>query len=122
MTPDRLAAVRARIPDCALAIWADMETSTVLAGDADLHYPQEHLDALGDCAAMLLGLPGLGDGPQPDDAIFLGPTGSYGFLRIPGAAGEALCCLCGPMLDPDALIQAIRQAVASSELAGDVHP
>lgn len=122
MTPDILAAVRALIPDCALAVWADMDMSTVLAGDSDLPYPQEHLDALGDCAGVLLSIPGVGDGQVPDDAVLLTATGSYAFLRLPDARTEALCCLCGPMSDPGTLITAMRAALVTSGLPGDVHP
>lgn len=122
MTPDLLAEVRARIPHCTLAVWADMESGTVLAGNADLHYPQEYLDALGSCAAVMLGLPGPQGEMLPDEAVFLSATGSYAFIRASDATGEALCCLCGPIIRPDVLISSMREAMGNTTPQRKVGP
>ncbi|NKX44435.1 hypothetical protein [Roseicyclus persicicus] len=114
MTPDTLARLRRAVPACSLVVWADIDKGTVLAADGDLAYPQEHLDALGACAAQLLEVAAPGSGRQPDSALFAGPTGCRVFFRVPGAPAEAICCLGGPVADPPALLDRLRGALAAA--------
>ena len=114
MTPETLSQLRTAAPACTLVVWVDIRKGTVLAADGDLAYPQEHLDALADCAAILLKLVAPDADRYPDSALFVGPTGSRIFLRVPEAPSEALCCLCGPVADPRALLERIRGALVDA--------
>lgn len=111
MTPAALSELRHSLPDCTLAVWVDMESGTVLAADGDLAFPQEHLDALGDCAALLLGVADPEASAPADAALFESPTGCRAFLRSPAAAGEALCCVCGPDAT-QGILETLRAALA----------
>lgn len=94
MTPQELKAFRTDLPDCELALYADIGSRTVLGADSALRYPQEYLDALCGCAADLFGaLPGsLRD--SADHVVFMGQTGGRIFVRNPSSPSEVLCCIC----------------------------
>jgi hypothetical protein len=111
MTPHILASLRRAVPACTLVVWADIGKGTVLAADGNLAYPQEYLDALADCAALLLHIPGPGTEGGARSAVFVGPTGSRIFFGMPDAPSEALCCLCSPVADAGALLETIRSVM-----------
>ncbi|MEM7722239.1 MAG: hypothetical protein AAF376_07675 [Pseudomonadota bacterium] len=113
MTPQTLSDIKSRMPGCALAVWADLASGTVLAGTGDLDYPQEYLDALGACAIAVLGVPDPLDAAPVDAAVIFGPTCSYAFHRNPDAADEALCFLCAPASDAEALVASVKAALVS---------
>lgn len=118
MTPQALKAFRIRVPDCELAVYADLGSGTVLGADAGLRYPQEYLDALCTCAAALFDAAPQ-DGAAPvDHVLFLGPTGGRGFFRRIDEPGEALCCICAPDVRAERLIVEARVALAKGGSAG----
>jgi len=117
MTPQALRKFRAGLPDCELAVYADLGSRTVLGADGALRYPQEYLDALCLGAAMLFETAAAAADPA-DHVFVLGPTGSRGFFRNPDAPNEALCCICRPDADAARLIRAAH-AVLRGEGAGD---
>lgn len=114
MTPQALKAFRIRVPDCELAVYADLGSGTVLGADGALRYPQEYLDALCAGAAVLFdAAPGNGEGPV-EHVLFQGPTGSRGFFRRLDEPQEALCCICAPGVATARLIAEARVALAKA--------
>lgn len=105
MTPKALQQFRARLPDCELALYADIRSGTVLLKDGVLRYPQEYLDALCACAALLYRDSPEFDGAVADPILFFGPTGGRAFFRAPDDPSEALCCICGPGTDVSVLLE-----------------
>lgn len=117
MTPQALRAFRDRLPDCDLAVYADLGARTVLGADSALRVPQEYLDALCDCAAFLFAAaPAPGAGPV-EEILFLGPTGGRGFFRSAAEPGEALCLICAPDADLARLAAEARAALAGGAAA-----
>jgi len=117
MTPQALKAFRIRVPDCELAVYADLGSGTVLGADGALRYPQEYLDALCACAATLF-QSAPQDGFEPvEHVLFLGPTGGRGFFRRLDEPNEALCCICAPGTAADRLIAEARVALAKGGAA-----
>lgn len=117
MTPQALRAFRDRLPDCDLAVYADLGARTVLGADSALRVPQEYLDALCDCAAFLFAAaPAPGAGPV-EEILFLGPTGGRGFFRSAAEPGEALCLICAPDADLARLAAEARSALAGGAAA-----
>ena len=114
MNPTALADLRARIPGCELAAYVDFVSETVLGADGDLRYPQEHLDALCRCAAVLFAQAAGCADPDAGQVVFLGETGARVFLRAPGASNEALCCICGPGTDFAGALHGVRQLMAGA--------
>lgn len=110
VTQPALSAFRATQPECALALWMDIETRLVLLVDSDLRYPQERLDALGAIASCVLG--GATD-TAPESAMFVEPTGNSLFLRDPTRSAHALVCTSGPWLDPNDLLLAMTAFISS---------
>lgn len=115
MTPESLRRFRARLPECDLAVYADLGARTVLAADSALRVPQEYLDVLCDCAAVLFAAADAaraGQGADPTgEVLFLGPTGGRGFFRLPDEPGEALCCIFAPEADLDRLVAEAQAAL-----------
>lgn len=105
MTPKALAEFRARLPACELAVYADIRSGTVLLKDGVLRYPQEYLDALCECAALLFRDNPEFDGTAADPIFFFGPTGGRAFFRAPDDPTEALCCICGSDTDISVLLE-----------------
>lgn len=103
MTPDTLAGLRARCPDCELVALVDVTAGTVLASDAAIRPGQERLDALCAEAAELFGA---GMPFAARQACVAGPTGTRLFLRAPTGGEEALCCLLGPGMEVAAMAAA----------------
>lgn len=112
MTPKALAEFRAGLPECELAVYADIRSGTVLLKDGVLRYPQEYLDALCSCAAMLFRDNPEFDGAAADPILFFGPTGGRAFFRAPDDPTEALCCICGSGTDIALLLQSARALLA----------
>lgn len=115
MTPQALRAFRAALPDCELAVYADLGARTVLGADSALRVPQEYLDALCDCAAFLFGALPDPDAPPVEEILFAGPTGGRGFFRAAAEPGEALCVICTPDADLDRLAAAARVALRGAD-------
>jgi hypothetical protein len=107
MTPSALAELRARLPACELAVYADYGSGTVLGADGAFQYPQEYLDALCQCAARLFGEADL----ELDHATFLSPTGGRVFMRASDSSTEALCCICAPDAELSKLLNEIRDGM-----------
>ncbi|WP_371059463.1 hypothetical protein [Rhodosalinus sp. 5P4] len=114
MTADDLAQLRADLPECELAVFADVFSGTVLAADAALKHPQENLDALCAEAARLFSGAGAFEGAEPDTAVVLTSVTCRAFFRDPAEPGEALCCLCAPGVPPERLLEAGRAAFAGA--------
>ncbi|MEM9318840.1 MAG: hypothetical protein AAGA70_07505 [Pseudomonadota bacterium] len=112
MTSVDLADFRAQLPQCELAVYADIGSGTVLLTDGSLRYPQEYLDALCECAAQLFRGDPAFDGQATDPIMVFGPTGGRVFFRAPSDPTEALCCICGPETDVTMLITAARRMLA----------
>lgn len=112
MTPQALRAFRAKLPDCDLAVYADLGARTVLGADSALRVPQEYLDALCDCAAFLFAAAEAPSDGAVEEILFLGPTGGRGFFRSAADPGEALCLICAPDADLARLAAAARAALA----------
>ena len=115
MTPQTLADLRSRLPDCDLAVYVDIRSRTVLGADGALRYPQEYLDAVCSAAAQLLVDPAVLNGSDPSHVLVQGPTGCRAFLRVPDEPGEALCCLTGPGADLAALVRTCHAALSAAE-------
>lgn len=109
MTPAALSQFRAQLPDCELAVYADIGSGTVLSSDGALRYPQEYLDALCACAAELF-QPGADDSAS-DHVMFMNATGSRLFFRSKEEPNEALCCICAPDVDLARLMNVSRAAL-----------
>jgi hypothetical protein len=111
MTPQELRTFRTDLPDCELALYADIGSRTVLGADSALRYPQEYLDALCGCAADLFGaLPGI-ERDKVDHVVFMGQTGGRVFVRNPASPGEVLCCICAADAGATQLVSAARSAL-----------
>ncbi len=117
MTPKALEEFRAKLPECELAVYADIRSGTVLLKDGILRYPQEYLDALCECAAQLFRDDPEFDGATADPILFFGPTGGRAFFRTPDEPSEALCCICGSEVDVATLLREGRALVAPNEAA-----
>lgn len=121
MTPEALRRFRARLPDCDLAVYADLGARTVLAADGALRVPQEYLDALCDCGAVLFAAADAAEAGRGGDpaceVVFLGPTGGRGFFRLPEEPGEALCCIFAPETDLRRLAAEAQAALAGGAAA-----
>lgn len=122
MTPQALKAFRLRVPDCELAVYADLGSGTVLGADGALRYPQEYVDAL--CASAAALFAAAPEGAQPDGrtasvdhVLVQGPAGCRGFFRRLDEPGEALCCICAPAVDTMRLIAEARVALAKAGAA-----
>lgn len=115
MTPKALAEFRARVPACELAVYADIRSGTVLLSDGILRYPQEYLDALSACAALLFRSNPSFDEAAVDPILFFGPTGGRAFFRAPDDPTEALCLICGKTTDITALLAEGRAFLAPDE-------
>lgn len=111
MTPQDLRAFRTGLPDCELALYADIGSRTVLGADSALRYPQEILDALCGCAADLFGaLPGP-ERDGVDHVVFMSQSGGRVFVRNPASPGEVLCCICAAGAGATQLVTAARSAL-----------
>lgn len=88
MTPEDLAAFRAKIPGCELVALVDISARTVLAFDGVVRVGQENLDALCDLASKIIKT---GSGLRPGIAHLVGPRGSQVFIKSPQHAEEVLC-------------------------------
>jgi len=117
MTPKALAEFRTRLPECELAVYADIRSGTVLLKDGVLRYPQEYLDALCECAGLLFRENPEFDGAPTDPILFFGPTGGRAFFRAPDDPSEALCCIIGVGTDVSALLREGRALLAPQEAA-----
>lgn len=109
---------RRDLPDCALALWADIDTGLVLAADGDLVHPQEYLDAICAAAARALSTPGLMGGAAPDRVVTLEPAGDILVLRDARAPAQALVCLCAPGAGPDRTMSAMAALLAGRAARG----
>lgn len=119
MTADDLARLRADVPECELALFADIESGTVLAVASALKHPQEDLDALCTEAARLFADSGTFEDAEPECAVLLTATGCRAFFRDPAEPGEALCCLCAPGVPPERLLEAGRGALGGTDESDD---
>lgn len=117
MTPKALSEYRAKLPDCELAVYADIGSGTVLGSDSTLRYPQEYLDALCACAAELFAQT-TSDEPQSDHVLFFSATGSRAFFRSMSDPNEALCCICAPGVDLARLMAESRAAMGAAASGG----
>ncbi len=115
MTTDDLARLRADLPECELALFADIGSGTVLAVASALKHPQEDLDALCAEAARLFADSGAFAGAEAECAVLLTATGCRAFFRDPAEPGEALCCLCAPGVAPERLLAAGRGALGGGD-------
>lgn len=122
MTPKALADFRERLPDCELAVYADIGSGTVLLSNGTLRYPQEYLDALCECAAQLFRQGVEFEGASADPILFFGPTGGRAFFRSPQDPSEALCCICGPATDVSRLLDLARELFAGGLAQQGVAP
>ncbi|MEM6609804.1 MAG: hypothetical protein AAF689_14645 [Pseudomonadota bacterium] len=112
MTPEALADFRAQLPQCELAVYADIRSGTVLLTDGALRYPQEYLDALSECAAQLFAEAPAFDDHVIDPVLIFGPTGGRAFFCSSVDPSEALCCLFGTGADITKLLAAGRALVS----------
>lgn len=112
--------VLARLPDCRLVAFIDLDASMVLATGSHSKPRQERLDALGALATRLLPLPDDplagcvaedGAAPQPEVAVLLSTAETTAFVRSAAEPGEALCCSCSPNAPVDAIIEAARSVL-----------
>ncbi|MEJ6391885.1 hypothetical protein V8J82_01375 [Gymnodinialimonas sp. 2305UL16-5] len=110
-----LSRLRARLPACELAAYVDIGAGTVLASDGALTYPQEYLDVLRDCAALVFSVPN--DDGIFDHAMVQTPTGSRVFIRDPNAPDLVICCICAPWLVLSDLLSETRQILAELDAA-----
>jgi len=107
---DHLNAIRQDVPACRAVVLADLTTRVILCVSAEDRPPQERLDALCDTAIRLLDsdtsrvLARAGQIP-PLEALVFSADGMEVFLRTPTLPDEALCCLCGPDVDVDKLME-----------------
>ena len=115
MTPRALSEFRAKLPDCELAVYADIGSGTVLSADGALRYPQEYLDALCACAAELFSEDA--SEQDSDHVMFMSATGSRAWFRSANVPNEALCCICAPGVDLARLITASRGVLGQSSMA-----
>jgi hypothetical protein len=114
MTPDTLAQLRKRLPDCELVLYADIASGTVLASDARLVHPQENLDVICGCARAFLNAPRLASHDLTAEALFRTPTSTRIFLRSLADPHEALACVCGPRADLKTVLETLRSALAEA--------
>ena len=114
MTPDTLAQLRDRLPDCELVLYADIASKTVLASDARLVHPQENLDTICACAKAFLNAPRLDSHEVTDEVVFRTPTSIRVFMRAVADPHEALACVCGPEADLDAVLTTFREALGDA--------
>lgn len=114
---ERMEALRNAVPGCLSVAFADLSTGLVLSVSAARRQPQEEVDALCAMAVALL------DGPVAQGAarVLDGPVNCavamqghrcFAFLRSADDPVEALCCLGGSDLDPEALFAAGRMTLA----------
>ncbi|NNE81077.1 MAG: hypothetical protein HKN18_12485 [Silicimonas sp.] len=109
---DALDAMRSEISGCSLVAYADLGSRLVLCTSAVSNPGQEQLDALS--GAALLALDGaLAEGAAAmwdktatgaDMAMLLTNAEARVFLRSPGAAPEALICVCAADADLDKVV------------------
>lgn len=90
MPAEALIRLRSELPDCELAMLADLGSRTVLGWDGALKFPQEQLDSLAATAAELLAR-----AEAADTAIVSTPTEARVFIRAPGG-GARRCALSRP--------------------------
>lgn len=99
--------VRRALGAAEMVALADMRSGTVLGKAAAVSLPQEHVDVLAGTAAQLLG----GAEGETVEAVLMKSTELLAYLRDPGTPNEALCALCAPDADVDAVLSAMRQAL-----------
>lgn len=103
MPAEALIRLRSELPDCELAMLADLGSRTVLGWDGALKFPQEQLDSLAATAAELLAR-----AEAADTAIVSTPTEARVFIRAPGGGSEALCAVSAPDAELDRVLAAGR--------------
>ncbi len=118
VTRAAIACFRSDVSDCVAALWSDMKADIVLANDADLDFPQEHLDALCTATTLALSVPIEVDGDLPVQAVFLGRSGGRIVLRDPVLPTHAMTCLCAPGADLVRLRQAMVDFLAQDRQTG----
>lgn len=106
---EKLDAMRSELPGCLLVAFTDLTSKLVLSTSAAAKPGQEELDRLSSLAQVMLdgaiaegAAPVLanGDGDRAAGAAMLvSGHDAKVFLRAPGAAAEALVCVCAPDAD-----------------------
>ena len=118
---DALDAMRAEVPGCSMVLYADLKSGLVLSASSLGNPGQEALDAQSGAAQLALdGL--LAEGARavwaetgeaaPEMTWLLTGSDARLFLRSPGAAPEALVCLCAPDADFDKVADCGRRTLA----------
>lgn len=114
-----LDAVREAVPECVAVAFADLGAKMVLSVSTRTKQPQEALDDLSNAAVQLL------DGPAANavadsfskhkspvsHAITHNRSETRIYLRADGSASEALCCICSPTVDIDAILRHAQTAL-----------
>lgn len=119
---DALDAMRSELPGCALVAYADLKSGLVLSTSAAALPGQEELDRLSGAAQLALDggvaesaaavWSKTADNAPADAALLLTGTEARVFLRAPGAAPEALICVCAPDGDLTRAVSAGRATLA----------
>ena len=117
---EALNAMRSEIPGCSLVAYADLSTQLVLSASAATKPGQERLDALSSAAVLALkgaladGAAALWDEPSSgaDKAMLLTNAEARVFLKSPGAASEALICVCPADADLDKVVDCGQETLA----------
>lgn len=116
---DKLEAIRAEVPECVAVAFADLSARMVLSVSTRTRQPQEALDDLSAAAADLLDGPAaapmsrlLGEGTsRVGHAVTQSRSETRIYVRSSSDPAEALCCICAPMVDIDAVMLHAKAAL-----------
>ena len=115
--------LRRAVPACSAAGFADLSTDMMLVTSSSYVVPQEHWDALASTAVELCAAPnkarigevlGAGENAPPDTVLLLNADELTVILQSQDDPAYALCCVCAPQVDVEAILQSAQAALSEA--------